>query len=89
MTNDKTYQVIWEKASRDDIKLITKSIALKMEEKINNYLIQSPKELGRQLTGNHSGLYRYRYGDYRILYEIDEENDLIIINRVGHRSAIY
>ena len=83
------YKIKWEDKADDDLATISYDMALKIYHKVEGYLIQAPKELGKQLTGNHSGLYRYRYGDYRILYEIDEENNLIIINRVGHRSDIY
>tara|TARA_B110000503_G_C7091859_1_gene389783 strand:+ start:387 stop:641 length:255 start_codon:yes stop_codon:yes gene_type:complete len=83
------YKIKWEDKADDDLNAISPEIALRIYKKVNNYLSQSPTELGRQLVGNHKGLYRYRYSDYRILYEIDEENDLIIINRVGHRSDIY
>jgi len=83
------FRVFWKERARNELKSITHKLALNIEDKIITYLAQSPKELGRPLTGNHKGLYRYRYGDYRILYEIDAENNLIIINRVGHRSSIY
>lgn len=75
--------------ARKDLPSINRNIALKLEEKINNYLAQSPKELGKALVGKYSGLYRYRYGDYRIIYEIDKINKILIINRVGHRSDVY
>lgn len=85
----KTYKTKWKKAADENLEEMSPDIALKIYNKVESYLVQSPKEIGKQLTGNHNGLYRYRYGDYRILYEIDEENSLIIINRVGHRSNIY
>jgi mRNA interferase RelE/StbE len=48
-----------------------------------------PQKLGKPLIGKYKGLYRYRYGNYRILYEIDLANSLVIINKIGHRSNIY
>ena len=33
--------------------------------------------------------YRTRVGDYRILYEIDDENQTIMIYRVKHRRDVY
>ena len=41
------------------------------------------------LTGQWSGFYKLRVGDYRVIYELDAENQLIIIIRVGHRREIY
>ena len=83
------YKTKWDDKADDDLTNISPEVALKLYKKVEAHLSQSPKQLGRLLTGNHKGLYRYRYGDYRILYEIDAENNLIIINRVGHRSSIY
>jgi len=83
------YKVLWSEIARNDLPSINRNIALKLEEKINNYLAQAPKELGKALVGKYSGLYRYRYGDYRIIYEIDKTNKILIINKIGHRSDIY
>ena len=58
-------------------------------KRIENYLVKSPKELGKLLTGEYKGLYRYRYGDYRIIYEISMSEHTITITKIGHRSNIY
>jgi mRNA interferase RelE/StbE len=34
-------------------------------------------------------LWRVRQGDYRIIYNIDDKQQLIIIVRIGHRREIY
>ena len=36
-----------------------------------------------------TGLWRIRQGDYRIIYAIDDNRQIIIIVRVGHRREIY
>ena len=36
-----------------------------------------------------TGLWRIRQGDYRIIYAIDDDRQIIIIVRVGHRREIY
>lgn len=33
--------------------------------------------------------YRLRVGDYRILYQIDDESKLITVYKVGHRREVY
>ena len=42
----------------------------------------------RALTGEH-GLYRVRVGDYRIVYEIRDNELLILVVRVAHRRDVY
>ncbi len=41
------------------------------------------------LTGDLSGLYKLRVGDYRILYEILYDEHIIVIHAIGHRREIY
>ncbi|OGG54116.1 MAG: addiction module antitoxin [Candidatus Handelsmanbacteria bacterium RIFCSPLOWO2_12_FULL_64_10] len=41
------------------------------------------------LTGNLSGLYKLRAGDYRILYEVLQEEQTIVVHKIGHRREIY
>jgi mRNA interferase RelE/StbE len=41
------------------------------------------------LTGELSGLYKLRVGDYRVIYEIVRDERVIIIQAVGHRRDIY
>jgi mRNA interferase RelE/StbE len=41
------------------------------------------------LKGNYSGYYRYRVGDYRVVYSIDENIVLVNIILIAHRSKVY
>jgi mRNA interferase RelE/StbE len=41
------------------------------------------------LTGALSGLYKFRVGDYRIIYEILHDEQVIVIHEIGHRGEIY
>jgi mRNA interferase RelE/StbE len=41
------------------------------------------------LTGDLSGLFKLRIGDYRVLYTSSETTEIITVHRVGHRSEIY
>ncbi len=41
------------------------------------------------LTGNLSGFYKLRAGDYRILYEILRDEHTLVIHMIGHRREVY
>jgi mRNA interferase RelE/StbE len=43
----------------------------------------------RQLTGPLKGLYRFRAGDYRILYRIDPREKTVYVVRIAHRKEAY
>ena len=48
-----------------------------------------PRAHGKALTGNLSGLWRYRVGNYRLIAEIRDDRLVILMIDVGHRSEIY
>ena len=41
------------------------------------------------LTGNLAEFYKLRVGDYRVIYELSNTGDEIIIVKLGHRRDIY
>ena len=49
----------------------------------------NPRVHGKGLTANHSGKWRYRIGDYRLIADIQDDQILILILNVGHRREIY
>lgn len=50
---------------------------------------EDPRRTGKSLKGRIKGLWRYRVGDYRIISQIQDENVLILVVRIGHRRDIY
>ncbi|KAB8314947.1 type II toxin-antitoxin system RelE/ParE family toxin [Tolypothrix campylonemoides VB511288] len=43
----------------------------------------------KPLKGNYSGYYRYRIGDYRVIYSIDDEGMQVLVETIAHRSQVY
>ena len=83
------YKGIWHEETLKDLKNLDRTTAKKIVAKVKNYLIQDPVKLGLLLKGTLKGLYRYRIGDYRIIYVIDQAEKKIIILNVNHRKKIY
>lgn len=50
---------------------------------------KDPRRFGTSLNGRMKGLWRYRVGDYRLISQIQDENILILVVRIGHRRDIY
>ena len=48
-----------------------------------------PRRLGHALTGDRSGLWRYRVGDYRIVAAIEDQRFVVLVVTVGHRREVY
>ena len=51
-------------------------------------IAKDPTE-GKALHGDLRGLMSYRFGSYRILYEVRRKQLLVIIVDLGHRRDIY
>ena len=83
------YKVVYLDQVEDDLKKLDKPIVRKILSKIETYLVQDPKGLGKQLTGEFQGYWRYRWGDYRVIYKISEHEILITVLRISHRKEVY
>jgi mRNA interferase RelE/StbE len=82
-----SYTVVFlEKAQEELTRLPQKAIS-KIIEKIDR-LAENPNNIkSKKLIG--SPFYRIRVGDYRVIYEMENEILLITIISVGHRKNIY
>jgi mRNA interferase RelE/StbE len=43
----------------------------------------------KALKGDYSGYYRYRIGDYRVIYTVDDELSQVLVVAIAHRSEAY
>ncbi|MFL2104876.1 type II toxin-antitoxin system RelE family toxin [Desemzia sp. FAM 23991] len=51
--------------------------------------IDDPRKLGKGLTANRSGYWRYRIGNYRVLLDIQDDKMIVSAIQVGHHKNIY
>jgi mRNA interferase RelE/StbE len=43
----------------------------------------------KTLKGDYAGYYRYRIGDYRVIYLVDDELSRVFVVAIAHRSRAY
>lgn len=70
-----------------ELKKLDKPDRFRLVEAIDK-LPENP-HIGKLLKGEFSGLRRLRVGSFRIIYEINEGEVLILILRVAHRKDVY
>ncbi len=58
-------------------------------ESIFGPIAENPNRLGKPLVGELESLWSARRGDYRIIYEIFEDDEVALIHRVQHRRDAY
>jgi len=52
-------------------------------------LCQNPRRVGHPLQRELAGLWSARRGAYRVVYEIDDETNVVMVLRIDHRSDVY
>ena len=52
-------------------------------------LISENPYCGKPLVGNLAGYYSYRVGDYRIIFEIEKKDLLVLVEKIEHRARVY
>ncbi len=48
-----------------------------------------PRPRGVVKLAGPEDLYRVRVGDYRIIYQVHDRDDLVLVVAIGHRREIY
>jgi mRNA interferase RelE/StbE len=51
--------------------------------------LDDPRQLGSALSGEISGLWRWRIGGYRVVARMEDERITILVVRVAHRREVY
>ncbi len=85
------YKVDYTKSAIKNLKALDKPVRSMVLNWIEKNLIDcsNPRQHGKPLVGNHSGKWRYRIGDYRIIADILDDKIVILVLNVGHRREIY
>lgn len=81
-----TYRLIYTKSASKDIQKLDVVAKRKIKKKIEGYA-QKPLFYAKKLSNSALGDYRWRVGNYRVVFDLDGKK--IVILRVGHRREIY
>lgn len=78
--------ILPKKANKEISKL-----PLRIQNKIDEAFdkIKRNPNLGVKLHGELTGYYKFRVGDYRIVYEFNKELSVLEIIKVEHRQGVY
>ncbi len=82
------YVIEYRKTVKKDIKKIAKKDLQQIVEKIYKLSID-PRQSGIKKLSGTRDLYRARSGDYRIIYEIRDNELIVLVIKIGHRSGVY
>ena len=80
------YRVVFTQRALKDLERIDQKLASKLAAKLKEYA-REPLKHARKLINPKLGTYRFRIGDYRVVFDIESEE--VVVLRVGHRRDIY
>ncbi|MCF6154515.1 MAG: type II toxin-antitoxin system RelE/ParE family toxin [Candidatus Brocadia sp.] len=81
-----SYNLVYTRRAEKDIKKLDPSIKRQLSKAILK-LQDNPLEHADKLTDPKIGTYRFKIGDYRVIFDIEGKD--IVVLRVGHRKEIY
>lgn len=81
-----SYKLVYTRTAFNDIKKLDSVVKKRIKKRIEEFL-KDPIRSAKRLTSSSIGDYRWRVGNYRVVFDIDKNN--IVILRVGHRREIY
>ena len=84
-----SYGVEFRQEAVDRLRHLDKAVAQRILRRLkwlaDNFDTLTPEVLTAELKG----LFKLRVGSYRVIYEINRKERLLIVHLVGHRKDIY
>lgn len=83
-----SYTVVVAKSVQKQLDELPSDVKERIAEKIKN-LADEPRPDGVVKLKGSDNEYRSRVGDYRVRYEIDDENQVVQLLQCKHRKDVY
>ena len=82
------YRVEFGRRAGRDFRRLSTDIQRRIDSAIQG-LANDPRPPGCKKLAGEDSLWRIRVGDYRIVYQVQDDALLVIVLKVGHRREIY
>ncbi len=76
-------------SARRDLDRLPEAVAAAVLEFLYGALAENPHRVGKPLLGKLSGLHSARRGQYRVIYEVDDEVVTVTVIKIAHRGDAY
>ncbi|MDV5974019.1 Toxin RelG [Streptococcus canis] len=86
-----SYKLVISDDVKKQLKKMDSHVGLMLAKDMKKRLdgLSNPRQIGKALTGNFKGLWRYRIGNYRVICDIIDDELIVLALEVGHRKDIY
>lgn len=83
-----SYTIELSRKAERDFKGFDKALQKRLKTKIDS-LAKNPRPSGVKKLEGEEDLYRVRVGDYRIIYQIQDDKLIILVVKIGDRKEVY
>lgn len=88
--NTEPYELrVARSAARQIAEHLPENVAAAVLNFVTGDLLHAPYRVGKPLERELAGLYAARRGEYRVVYEIDDEAQTVLVLDVNHRRDVY
>lgn len=87
------YKVVYTKVSQKDLGGLEHPLVQRILKKVDEFSrMSNPLKMAKKLKGFAIDTYRFRVGDYRVLFRLDPQTQqlvVLVVLRVRHRKEVY
>jgi mRNA interferase RelE/StbE len=87
------YKVVYTGNSQKDLKRLDSNVVQRVLKKVDEYSrLDDPILKAKKLKGFEIDTYRFRVGDYRVVFRLDPKSKklvVLVVLRVAHRKEVY
>lgn len=80
------FEVVFTNHALKDLEKLDQQVKDRIITKLKEFK-EEPLTHAKKLTNPKLGSFRFKIGDYRVIFDLDDS--VIVILRVGHRKTIY
>ena len=82
------FKIQWRNSTKKDLRSLPRQEVARVVSAVGE-LAANPLPHGSQKLSGSERTYRIRVGDYRIIYEVFAESQIVEVQRVRHRKDVY
>ncbi|MEO8557903.1 MAG: type II toxin-antitoxin system RelE/ParE family toxin [Rhodospirillales bacterium] len=86
-----TWQIEFDERARKELRRLDATVQKSILRYLRSRVATSadPRRMGKALTGDLAGLWRYRVGDWRMVCRIEDQKLIVLVLVIGHRREVY
>lgn len=83
------YDILISSHAKKEYQKLDTTVKKRIDKAILQLEINRAPQQFKPLMGSKTASYRLRVGDWRVLYDVYDEERTVLILRIGHRKEIY